>query len=128
MNTVEAKNGTKWIQTTLALFCVLCSYLIFKLLQQFSEWFDLEAKVSNFNLLAQGLSVVFAASLFVILYRRKEVFGYLNEVYLELTKVIWPDKESVGKLTIGIVISTVILSLILVSVDLIVKKILSLVY
>lgn len=128
MNTTEIKDGKKWIQAALAVFCSLAAYLMFKMLHQMSEWFDLEAKISNFNIVAQGIALVVAFLLFLILYKRAEVFNYLNEVYLELTKVIWPDKESVAKLAVGIVISTVILSIILVSVDLLVKKLLSLLY
>ena len=46
----------------------------------------------------------------------------------ELVKVVWPDKDTVIKVTIGIVISTAILSSIFVGVDYSFRMILDLIY
>lgn len=92
------------------------------------EWFDLEAKISNFVMATQAFGAVLGIGVFIAVFKNKNAVKYLSEVYGELVKVIWPDKDAVLKATIGIVIGVAIASGILVLVDFIFRKILSFIY
>ena len=59
---------------------------------------------------------------YLIVNHHKRMSSFLSEVYGELIKVVWPNKDSTFKLTIGIIISVTIVSIILVIIDIIFKK------
>lgn len=128
MTTASREHGRKWINAFLAIACAVLGFVVIRFTQQLGEWFDLEAKIKNFLLVSQALGVAVGLGSFVVASKRKDLMDYLNEVYGELVKVIWPDGDSVTKLTIGIVIGLSIVSTILVSIDFIVRKILELIY
>jgi preprotein translocase subunit SecE len=52
----------------------------------------------------------------------------MQEVYSELVKVVWPDKDSIMKMTVGLVIAVSVISGIFVLVDFTFRKILELLY
>ena len=52
----------------------------------------------------------------------------MNEVYAELTKVVWSDREVASKLTVGIVVGVSIISLIFLGFDVAFQKLLELIY
>ena len=60
--------------------------------------------------------------------KSKTAYTHLNEVYSELVKVVWPEKDSVLKVTIGIVIGLTFVSLILLGVDYACRTILGFLY
>ena len=66
--------------------------------------------------------------LFIFIQKNHEAVTHLKEVYDELVKVIWPDKDSVVKVTIGIIIAVSIVSGVFVLVDYIVQQLLNLLY
>ena len=65
---------------------------------------------------------------FLLIQRNKAAYNHLNEVYGELVKVVWPEKDSVLKVTIGIVIGLAFVSLILLGVDYACREILEFLY
>jgi preprotein translocase subunit SecE len=128
MSIVKAEDGKKWINSFLAITSIFAGYITIKFAGQIGEWFDLEAKVSNFPLVAQAAGIVIGLVTFVFIMKNKNAMGHLTEVYDELVKVIWPDKDSVLKVTVGIVIAVGIVSALFMGVDFVFSKILDLIY
>ena len=65
---------------------------------------------------------------FIYILKNSETSTYLQEVYNELLKVVWPSKDATIKSTVGIAIALVIVAAIFTSVDFIFKKILEFIY
>lgn len=125
---VKAEDGKKWINAFVAIVSVIVGYVFVQFLEQMGEWFDLEAKVQYFQALSQVAGVIVGLSTFAVVVKRKDASQHLDEVYAELVKVIWPDKDSVLKLTVGIVIGLSIVSGIFVAFDFTFQKILEFLY
>ena len=128
MSILKSEDRAKWTNAFIAFIGVLAAYLCIRFLGQLGEWFDLEAKISNFVMATQAFGAVLGIGVFIAVFKNKNAVKYLSEVYGELVKVIWPDKDAVLKATIGIVIGVAIASGILVLVDFIFRKILSFIY
>ncbi len=128
MNVITQDDGKKWINAFLAIACIVLGFVVIRFTHQLGEWFDLEAKINHYLLISQGVGVVVALTTFVVALKKKVVMDYLSEVYAELIKVVWPDNDSVVKLTVGIIVALCIVSAILVSIDFIFSKLLDLIY
>ena len=128
MSQVNVDNGKKWINSFMAILSVIFGYLCISFFDQLSEWFDLEAKIGSFALIKQLTGVVLGLALFVLINSNKRAVTHMMEVYGELQKVIWPEKNTVLKLTIGIIIAVSIVSSIFVFLDFIFQKLLELTY
>ena len=77
---------------------------------------------------AQGLGLLAGVVTFFTVFKNKNAAGHLREVYDELVKVVWPDKDSVVKVTVGIIIGLVIFCSIFVGVDWTFRALLQLLY
>lgn len=128
MSIVRKEDGKKWINSFVAVVSIIAGFLTIRFIQQLSEWFDLEAKVNNFLLVSQAIGVAVGLALFIGIFRSKSASSHLSEVYDELVKVVWPDRDTIFKVTIGIVISLAIVSAIFVGVDYLFRAILDLFY
>lgn len=128
MSILKTEDKNKWINTFVAISSMLTAYVTIVLVKLLGEWFDLEAKVPNFIILAQVFGIVVGIATFIMALKNTKAMGYLNDVYSELVKVSWPDKDAILKSTIGIIIGVAILAGLFVLVDFIVQKLLSLVY
>lgn len=125
---VVKEDHKKWINSFVGLVSGLAAYVFYRFSLQICEWFEVEAKVRHLSLWLQAIAVILCMGVFIFSLRSEFLMKYLSEVFDELTKVIWPDTDSVTKLTIGIVVSLAIVSVVFVSVDFIVKKLFSLFY
>ena len=74
------------------------------------------------------LAIFVGVVAFTVVMKNKNAIQYLQEVYGELVKVIWPDKDAALKATVGILIGICMVSGFLVMVDWICRKLLSLIY
>lgn len=129
MSLLKSEDSRKWISLLVAIAGAVVGYSVFKLTGQLGSWFDLEAKIGgNFQLIAQALGFIFGAGTAFYLFANKKTSTYLNEVYSEILKVVWPKKDQTVKMTIGIAIALVIVSAIFTVVDLIFTKLLELIY
>lgn len=128
MSILKIEDKNKWLNAFLALASVVIGFVMMRFFMQIAEWFDLEAKISNFAIVVQGLGVLSGLISFIIAIKHQKLTTYLDEVYTELIKVIWPEQDSTIKLTIGIIIGTTVISGIFVLVDFIFSKLLSLIY
>ena len=128
MSVIKIEDQRKWINAFVVLGCVIVGYLAIKGIQQVGEWLDWEAKVQYFMAIIQGTGILAGLITFLVIQKNKTSSSYLRECYLELVKVIWPDRESVIKTTIVILIGVTIISLIFLGMDVIFRKLLELVY
>ena len=114
--------------TKSAIFSITVGFVSIRFFDQLGDWFDLEAKIGYFLALKQGAGIAIGLLLFIFIQKNQEAVTHLKEVYDELVKVIWPDKDSVVKVTIGIIIAVSIVSGVFVLVDYIVQQLLNLLY
>jgi len=129
MSLIKSQDGKKWINSFIVISSALVGYILIRFLDQVKEWFDLESKIPfNYDFAASLFGVVIGALTFLLIQRNKAAYNHLNEVYGELVKVVWPEKDSVLKVTIGIVIGLAFVSLILLGVDYACREILEFLY
>ncbi|MCP4913631.1 MAG: preprotein translocase subunit SecE [Oligoflexia bacterium] len=128
MSVIKSEDSKKWINSFVAVCSILVGYLVIKFLGQMGEWFDLEAKVKNFLMVSQGVGILFGLGTFIFVTKNVKAAGHMDEVYAELVKVVWPEKDNVVKSTIGIVIGVSIISGLFVAVDFLFRKLLELAY
>jgi preprotein translocase subunit SecE len=128
MSIIKSEDSRKWITALVVIAAALAGFVVYKFVGQLGDWFDLEARISNFNVVAQGLGFVTGLGTFIYILKNNETSSYLQEVYNELVKVVWPSKDATVKMTVGIAIALVVVAGIFTAVDFIFKKILELVY
>ena len=113
MSMTSKNDGKKWIQTSIAVLCMIIVYVLISFFDQMNEWFELESKLTSFVFIAQGLSVAIGLAVFVYITTNSKTATFLSEVYEEVTKVVWPDKNETVKHTVGIMISVTIIGVLL---------------
>ena len=57
MSILKIEDKKKWLNAFLALASVVIGFVMMRFCLQLGEWFDLEAKVPNFNLIIQAVGV-----------------------------------------------------------------------
>lgn len=112
-NTPVNKSGQKWISSTLAIACIILFYVILRFFNQVGEWFELEAKISNFSAITQGLSVLIGIGTFFSILKHPFTSSYLRECYEEMVKVVFPDKNETMSMSIKVMILVTIIGFIL---------------
>jgi preprotein translocase subunit SecE len=113
MSVSSQDNGKKWIQTSVAITCMIVGYVLISFFETLAEWFELEAKIPNYNASSQVLSVLIAIGVFVYIMKNPKTSSFLREVYQETLKVVWPDKNETARHTVGIMIGVTIIGFIL---------------
>jgi len=114
---LKAENEKKWVTTFIAFAAMLIAFIWISFIYQMGEWFDLESRVKFFTSLVQisGAAIGFVS--FFVTVKNETVMTFLKQVYAELLKAVWPDRETVIKLSIGIMIAVTIISGILLMID-----------
>ena len=128
MSVLKTEDAKKWINSFVAICCVILCYTVIAFCGQLGEWFDLEAKIKHFEAVGQGVGILSGLAAFIIITRKQSSAVLMQEVYEELTKVVWPDRETVVRITIIVIISVTILSSIFVGVDYIFRQLLEQIY
>ena len=128
MSIIKSEDGKKWINSFIAIVSILAGYITISFMESMGELFDLEAKVKYYLMVSQGIGNLVGLVTFITILKNKNASTHMNEVYAELVKVVWPDKDTVIKVTIGIIIGVSIISSIFVGVDFGFQKILELIY
>ncbi|AUO00004.1 preprotein translocase subunit SecE [Bacteriovorax stolpii] len=128
MSIIKSEDSRKWITALVVIASALAGFVVYKFVGQLGDWFDLETKISNYSVVAQGLGFVTGLGTFIYILKNNETSTYLQEVYNELVKVVWPSKDATVKMTVGIAIALVVVAAIFTSVDFIFKKVLEFLY
>lgn len=128
MSVIKQEDNQKWINGLVAVFSLIVGFIVIRFSETMGEWFDLEAKIPSFGIVIQGLGILIGITCFILIIKNKGAYTHLKEVYAELTKVIWPDKDTILKITIGLVISLSIVSGFFVLVDFLFQELLNLLY
>jgi preprotein translocase subunit SecE len=101
-------DGKKWIQASVALVCILTGYVLINFFEKLAEWFALESMIPYFFALTQILSVFIALVTFVVIMRNSKSSEFLTNVYQEIMKVVWPDRQQTWRHTFVILIAVTI--------------------
>lgn len=117
MSVLKSEDRKKWINAFIMLCSVLVGFIWIRFMYQLGEWFDLESQVKFFLGISQMSGILAGVATFTIILKNNKLYSYLAEVYDELVKVVWPESDTVLKLTVGIVIAVAIISGILLLVD-----------
>lgn len=117
MSTFSGRNSRKWIQTSVAIVCIITGYILIQFFATMGELFVLEAKVPYYTLIYKLTSVVIGLALFITIMKHPKTSSFLSQVYTEVTKVVWPDKNMTAKHTVGVMIGVSIVGFILGFVD-----------
>ena len=113
MSLTTKDDGKKWIQTSVAISCLVLVYILISFFNQMGEWFELESKISQYMVLTQIVSVMISLGVFIYIMKNEQTSTFLKDVYSESLKVVWPDKNETVKHTIGIMIGVTIVGFIL---------------
>ncbi len=127
MSLTTEDSGRKWIQTSVAICCLLLVYTLIKFFAQIGDWFDLESVIPQFMMVGQLLSVLISLGVFLYIMKNPTTSSFLSDVYQETMKVVWPDKNETVKHTIGIMIGVTIVGFILGIFDFVATWLLSLI-
>lgn len=125
MSVSSQNEGNKWINAGVAIVAILLAYVLWSFLAQLGEWLELESKIWKFSILAQVFSGAIGLTAFIIVVTNKKSGPFLTEVYSELTKVVWPDRDQTSKHTIGILIAVTIAGFVFSLFDFTASKLLS---
>ena len=128
MSGLDAKDSKKVINAFVAIVSIIFAYVSVRFFIQLGEWFDLEARISHFTGVTQALGAGLGLVAFIIVTTNSRALQHMNEVYSELTKVVWPGKDEIIKVTVGIVIGVTITSLFFVLIDWLTREFLTLLY
>jgi preprotein translocase subunit SecE len=109
MSVASENEGKKWIQASLAVACIFLGYVITAFFSWMSERFVLEAKIPYFSVMTQALGVIVGLTAFIIILKNAKSSSFLEDVYKELLKVVWPDRNQTWKYTIVIMILVTIM-------------------
>lgn len=128
MSLLKLEDSKKWINAFVVVCCLVVAYLMNKIFLFAGDWLELESKVDHYATLAQLVGFGVGLITFIVLLKVKKIQSHLGEVFAELVKVAWPDKDSTTKLTIGMLIALTIVSSFFLFADFIFQKILELIY
>jgi preprotein translocase subunit SecE len=101
-------DGKKWIQTSVALVCILTGYVLISFFEKLADWFALETMIPYFYAATQVLSVIIALLVFVTIMKNPKSSDFLSNVYQEVMKVVWPDRQQTWRHTFVILIAVTI--------------------
>ena len=59
MSIVKSEDSHKWINAFLAIVCIIIGYVVIKFTGQLGDWFDLEAKIPQFQYAKDGVGILF---------------------------------------------------------------------
>ena len=109
MSVASNDEGKKWIQTTVAITCILEVYVFINFFEKLSEWFALETMVPYYFGLTQVVSVLLGLATYIIVFKNPKSSEFLTNVYQEVLKVVWPDKQQTWRHTFVIMIAVTIM-------------------
>ena len=108
MSVSVSREGKKWIQTSVALTCIFLGYIFIAFFQQLGDWFALEAKIPFYLAVTQVISVLIALGAYVYTLKNPQTSEFLEAVFHEIVKVVWPNTSQTWRYTVVIMIGVTI--------------------
>lgn len=112
MSVASNDEGKKWIQTAVALVCILLVYVLISFFEKLAEWFALETVVPYYFGVTQFLAVVGGLITYIVIFKNPKSNDFLNNVYQEVLKVVWPDRQQTWRHTFVIMVAVCIMGFI----------------
>jgi preprotein translocase subunit SecE len=109
MSVASNDEGKKWIQTTVAVTCIMLVYVLISFFEKLAEWFALETMVPYYFGITQFVSVLIGLVAYIMVFKNSKSSEFLTNVYQEVVKVVWPDKQQTWRHTIVIMIAVTIM-------------------
>lgn len=109
MAVTSNNEGKKWIQASLAVACIFLGYIIISFLEKMAEWLLLESKIPYYFAISQALGVLVGLTTYIVILKNPVSSVFLSDVYQEMIKVVWPDKNQTWKYTVIIMIGVTIM-------------------
>lgn len=109
--------GKKWIQAAVAVVCILLGYILVSFFEKIAEWFALESMIPGYFGISQGISVLAALGAYIAVMRNPKSAEFLTNVYQEILKVVWPDRQQTWRHTVIILIGVTIMGFVFGSFD-----------
>lgn len=109
MSVASNDEGKKWIQTTVATTCILLVYVLISFFEKLAEWFALETKIPYYFGVTQFVAVLVGLAAYIAVFKNSKSSEFLTNVYQEVIKVVWPDKQQTWRHTFVIMIAVTIM-------------------
>jgi preprotein translocase subunit SecE len=109
MSVASNDEGKKWIQTTVAIACILLTYVLISFFEKMAEWFALETKIPYFFGITQVASVLIGLATYIAIFKNPKSSEFLTNVYQEVMKVVWPDRQQTWRHTFVIMVAVTIM-------------------
>lgn len=109
MSVASNDDGKKWIQTSVALTCILLVYVMISFFEKLAEWFSLETIVPYYFGISQFASVLIGLVAYIVVFKNATSSEFLSNVYQEAIKVVWPDKQQTWRHTFVIMVAVTIM-------------------
>ena len=100
--------GKKWIQTSIAVVCIILGYVLISFFEKLAEWFVLETIVPYYFGLTQVISVLVSIATYFYILKNPLSADFLTNVYQEVLKVVWPDRQQTWRHTFVILVAVTI--------------------
>jgi preprotein translocase subunit SecE len=84
-------------------------YVLISFFEKLAEWFALETMVPYYFGITQFVSVVVGLVAYIMVFKNPKSSEFLTNVYQEVVKVVWPDKQQTWRHTIVIMIAVTIM-------------------
>jgi preprotein translocase SecE subunit len=105
-------DGKKWVQSAVAVTCILLGYILINFFEKMAEWFPLESIIPYFFAITQFVSVVVGLVVYFVIVRNPKSSDFLTNVYQEVMKVVWPDSSQTWRHTFVIMVAVTIMGFI----------------
>lgn len=109
MSVASNDEGKKWIQTTVAVTCILLVYVLISFFEKLAEWFALETMIPYYFGISQFVSVLLGLATYIVIFKNSTSSDFLTNVYQEVVKVVWPDKQQTWRHTFVIMVAVTIM-------------------
>jgi preprotein translocase subunit SecE len=109
MSVASNEDGKKWIQTSVALVCILMVYVLISFFEKMADWFALETTIPYFYGVSQFVSVITGLTTYIFIFKNQKSNDFLTNVYHEVVKVVWPDRQQTWIHTLVIMIAVTIM-------------------
>ncbi len=108
MAVASNEEGKKQIQATVTIVCILAGYVLISFFEKLAEWFALETMIPYFFGVTQVVSVLIALGAYIFIMKNPKSSEFLQNVYQEVMKVVWPDRQQTWRHTFVILIAVTI--------------------